>query len=237
MLKYDFQASLHVSQVLIQNGQHYPLVDSTSTLAVSEAKLLLAQVQAPAPPYEKAIRNVACVDDAHEWQLQPFFNETVCYESSLGQPTGTSSTECMGYETGALMPIDGHFGAPNGTYANSTYAGEVPDGDGLLTAWKYDMPWELAGTLRLNLTGGGVSNISVFKIYSQSNTTFLVAADGHLRVLNVSVDQAAPTLRHATPRHATPRHATPLHARFHAPRKPSQPISAPKFPAPIAPSK
>jgi cathepsin B len=155
------------------------------TIAVSEAKSVVGIIQPAAPPFNKRVENLFCNDPTmaggvNQMELEPFFNETVCYNLPLGgAPPGSTQTDCLIHTLGELMPADGFAGYPRtGVYSNSTYVGTktTPEGE-TITQWRSYH----AGDGSIARVEGYTYNITLY-------TTWLYEVDdaNHFHSINVT---------------------------------------------------
>jgi hypothetical protein len=94
-----------------------------------------------------------CTHGVNELQVQPFFDEQVCYDMPMpGAPPGATQDDCFGHTLGGYMPLSGEVpGSTPGAYANSTFSRTVVDaatGD-TLDEWVWVMePAPKNGTMK-----------------------------------------------------------------------------------------
>ena len=127
----------------------------TKDMAASLSQLTVAVREPGTKPFNKPMTAIMCTHGVNELQVQPFFDEQVCYDMPMpGAPPGATQDDCFGHTLGGYMPLSGEVpGSTPGAYANSTFSRTVVDaatGDSL-DEWVGVMePAPKNGTMKIN---------------------------------------------------------------------------------------
>ena len=198
-LNLEFSATVTTNQLNFDASGHVRVNTSvTKDMAASLSQLTVAVREPGTKPFNKPMTAIMCTHGVNELQVQPFFDEQVCYDMPMpGAPPGATQDDCFGHTLGGYMPLSGEVpGSTPGAYANSTFSRTVVDaatGDSL-DEWVWVMePAPKNGTMKIN-------NVQ-FTVMQWWWQTFRTDANRVLRFLNSTSNRrpCAPTRRRSAP--------------------------------------